>query len=318
MEKAKDDKTILLPQKPWKTFERFIKSIGENEEPDWDGDDKVFLQNIGFLSDFFGPLAVELTEQGQAYFEEKFIRGNLNEARRMLNSCLYSYPPAEAITQYLWGIKNATTGNALTVLKTTGFWIYGGVTPLTHLLELLNEAKVIRYDRKNKKVIVLENPGSQNPPRSIFIDPSRPYSNVLWIKRVLGECKEFIYWIDKHFQKEALEWIWEVADASKIKEIKIISLNLGENLNKKAKDEYKRLRKELSLKKIDLTWYVIDSRKIRDIHDRWILGKGYARNVPNVNAILSGQRAELSYSDNFDKILTAFKEYLKVASPVAI
>lgn len=316
MTSTKDDKeneTKPLPQKPWKVLERYIKSVGENETPDSVVDDEKFFQSIGFL-DPFG----KLTERGRSYFEERFIKGNHSEAKRVLSFCLLDYPPVEAITQYLWGVKGATTESALTILKANGFWCYSGTAPLTHLLELLNEARIIGYDRGNKKVVVLKNPGSQNPPRNIFIDSSRPYSNIVWIKRVLSECDEFIYWIDKHFQKEALEWIWEIADASKMKEIKIISLDTNENLNKKAKDEYKRLKRELSLKGIGLTWYVIDSKEIRDTHDRWILGKDYARNVPNVNAILSGQRAELSRSDNFDEIFKAFKEYLQKASPIVI
>ena len=316
MTNTKDDKekeTNPLPQKPWKVLEGYVRSIGENEKPDSVADDEKFFRGIGLLNSFG-----KLTEKGRSYFEEKFIKGNHSEAKRVLGFCLLDYPPVEAITQYLWGVKAATAESVLTILKANGFWYYSGTAPLTHLLELLNEVRIIRYDRRNKKIVVLKNPGSQSPPRNIFIDSSKPYSNVVWIKRVLSECDEFIYWIDKHFQKEALEWIWEVADASRMKEIKIMSLDTGENLNKKAKDEYRRLKKELSLKRIDLTWYTIDSREIRDMHDRWILGKDYARNVPNVNAILSGQRAELSRSDNFDEIFKAFKEYLQKASPIVI
>lgn len=318
MSTVKDRKTILLPQRQWKDYERFIKSLGEQEDPGWNGDDKEFLQDIGILTDDFGPLGVELTDVGDQYFGEKFIRGSDVEARGLLKLCLLEYPPVEAIVQLLWGVKNASTQNVLTVLKARGFWMYETTSLLTHFLNLLNEVGIVKYDKKNKRVVVLESPSAETPPRNIFIDPSKPYSNIHWVKKIIGECEGFIYWLDKNFQKEALEWIWEIADANKVKEIKILSLGTGENLNRRAKDEYRRLKKELSLKGIDLVWYVIDSKEIRNNHDRWIIGRDYLRNVPNVNAILSGQRSELNRSENCEEAYGFFREYLQKASPVEI
>jgi hypothetical protein len=296
-----------------------VKLVGEGEDTSdfTAGDNFSFLKSLGIVEN---GISNELTPIGRALFEAAFIRVSSAEEIEILKGLLLDFPPVQAIQQYLWGLKDVKTDQVLTVLKSTGYWFYCDISPLTHFLEILNFSRIISYARKEKKIKVLIPPDSPKTPRCIFIDPSRPFSNTMWIKRVLGECSEFIYWIDKHFQKEALEWLWGIADASKIKEIKIISLDLGEgNLNGEAKKNYKNLRQELANKGISLSWLTIDSKKIRDSHDRWIIGgKLYARNVPNVGAIVSGQRSEITLTDNYEDVLKAFNGYLKLSEEVIV
>lgn len=120
--------------------------------------------------------------------------------------------------------------------------------------------------------------------------------------------------------KEAFDWIYTIADANSIKEIKILSLNLGDsNLNKQAKDNYRRLKNELLQKGIQLKWAVIEKRLINDSHDRWIIGgNSTAWNIPNVNAISAGQRSELNRSDNYYQITKAFNDYWNLSKEVVV
>jgi hypothetical protein len=309
----------MLPTHPWSTIKPYIKSIGEGEAIGrYDlGDEYEFLCDLGIIDSI---RTGELTDMGNSYFEEAFIRSNSIGEEKILQRLLINYPPTQAIQQYLWGVKNITTDQVLTVLKATGLWIFEEKRLLTHLLDLLNLGRIIKYDRRNKKIEILISPDTQGVPSSVFIDPTKPYGNIYWIKRLLAECKGFIYWIDKHFMKEAFDWIYAVADANHIKEIKILSLNLGDhNLNSQAKDSYKRLKKELSQKGIQLIWSTIDSKLIKDLHDRWILDeKGAAWNLPNVNAISAGQRSEINRSENYDEIIKAFKQYWNLSKEVII
>jgi len=96
--------------------------------------------------------------------------------------------------------------------------------------------------------------------------------------------------------------------------------DLGEdNLNKDVRNLYKRLKQELSLKGVQLIWSIIDSKSIKDSHDRWIIGgKDTVWNVPNVNAISSGQRSELNRSENYKQILEAFNQYWGLSTEVQI
>lgn len=300
---------VMLPQSNWKKFLVHIKTAGEegcvNDVSL--GDDYQFWEDVGV----FSPSATgELTEAGRAIFESLYIRCDSEEIN-ILYPLLLAFPPTVALQQYLWGVPKITVEQALTVLKTTGFWVYESSSPLTHFLDILNYAGIVNYHKKSREVKILVSPDTPRVPKNVFIDPLRPFSNIVWIKRVLGECEGSIYWLDKHFQKEALEWLWAIADANKIKEIRILSLDLGDaNLSTDAKKMYERFRKEMANKRIAVKWATIDSREIRDAHDRWIIGGNeYLRNVPNVNAISSGQRSEMNYSENYDEAAVAFASY---------
>jgi hypothetical protein len=302
-------KTIYLPQTNWRKVLPYIKTAGETgaiRHLDL-GDDYYFWEELGIFSE---SATGELSEKGRAVFESLFIRCDGYE-QELLKQMLLSFPPTIAIQQYLWGVSNITVEQVLTILKTTGFWFYDSREPLTHLLDFMNYTEIINYNKKTRTVHVLTSPDAPRAPKNVFIDPNRPFSNIMWIKKILNECDAGIYWLDKHFQKEALEWLWAIADAGKIKEIRILSLDLGEaNLSSGARKDFMRFKKEMANKNIDASWATIDSKLVRDAHDRWIIdGSGYARNVPNVNAISSGQRSEMNLTENYKEVKKAFDEY---------
>jgi hypothetical protein len=312
------EQNLLLPQNSWKELFPIIRAAGERDSIDAGelGDDYEFLVDIGLLSEKSDD---NLTEIGRAVFESAFIRRD-GKHSEILQQQLLRYPITIALQQYFWGLENVSLEQVITVLKTTGFWFYSSVKPMTHFLDLLNQLDVISYNKKMKQIKILISPDAPYVPKNVFIDPSRPFSNILWIKRILSECFGSISWFDKHFQKEALEWLWAVADAEKIKEIKILSLDLGDvNLGIDAKKSYRRFKQEMKNKGITVTWAVIDSKLVRDTHDRWIMDEvNYLRNVPNVNAISSGQRSEMLESKNYDQVMSAFTNYWTNSKEVSI
>lgn len=311
-------KAILLPQTNWKKALPHIKKAGENGAIGRHdlGDDYSFWEELGvFLR---GTPSGELTESGRAVFEALYIRRDGSE-KEVLKHLLLAFPPTVAIQQYLWGVASVDVEQVLTVLKTTGFWCYDSREPLTHFLDFLNYAEIVNYNKKTRVVKVLVSPDTPRAPRNVFIDPSRPFSNIMLVKRVLGECEGGIYWLDKHFQKEGLEWLWAIADAEKITEMRILSLDMGDvNLGTDARKYYRRFKQEMANKNISVVWATIDSKLIRDTHDRWILdGVGLVRNIPNVNAISSGQRSELNATDNYDEARKAFDGYWSQSTEIA-
>ena len=305
----------MLPFNNWKKILVYIKKAGEDGCADHSqSDDYQFWEDIGV---FDHSASGELTVAGRAIFEALYIRCDGEEVN-ILRQLLLSFPPTIAVQQYLWGVSSITVEQVLTVLKATNFWFNDSNEPLTHFLDLLNYVGIVSYQKKIRKVKILISPDTPYVPKNIFIDPKRPFSNIIWIKRILGECEQNIYWLDKHFQKEAFEWLWAISDANKINEIRILSLDLGDaNLSTGAKKEYGRFKKEMGSKGISVKWATINSRDIKDAHDRWIIGGNeYLRNVPNVNAISSGQRSEMNYSENYDKALSAFIGYWKKATEI--
>lgn len=313
-----EHENIILPHHQWLFYERIIKTLGENEEPKCSHNDLIFLQNLELITTSSSP---KLTEHGKSYFENKFIRLNDSKPLRILERSLLVYPPAQAIAQLLWGVKNSKWENALAVLKNRGFWRYINKSPLTNLLLIMNSSGLIVYSKRTKTIRVIKNPVNADAqvPSNIFIEPSKPYSNIVMLKKALSSCTGYIYWLDKHFQKEALEILWEAVDPNRINEISILSLNLGgKNLNSKAKRDYGRLKTEFLNRGVKLNWYVIDSKLIRDTHDRWILGENLGWNVPNVNSIISGQRSEIMSSSNYKSMAEIFNEYLKNATELSV
>jgi hypothetical protein len=303
------------PTKKWVEIEKIIKNIGEKENfVSMPPEDINFLHSIGFINIIKTLINTEyaLSDIGLLYFEEVFIRNNLKKGKEILCGQLLKQPPVIAIQQYLFGVKDPSIFQVITVLKSVNFW--ESDIKLAHFLDLLNSLEIITYNRKAKIIKILIPPDTEKIPPSIFIDPQRPYSNIMWIKKIISKCRGYLYWIDKHFQKEAFEWIFASADANKINEIKILSLDLKED-NKNATKEYGRLKKELENKGINLEWHVIDSTFIKDSHDRWIISENEARNIPNVNAISSGQKSELNLSENKEILEKDFLEYWEKSYP---
>lgn len=182
-----DPRQVMLPTHPWNKIKPYIKLMGEGKSISHAdlGDEYDFLEGLGIID----PVNTgELTKNGRIIFEASFIRCDSIEEEKILQSLLINFPPTQAIQQYLWGIKNINPDQVLTVLKTTGLWQFEEKRLLTHFLDLLNLTKIIKYDRKNRKIIILISPDTKKVPSSVFIDPTRPYGNIYWIKRLLAEC----------------------------------------------------------------------------------------------------------------------------------
>jgi hypothetical protein len=58
-----------------------------------------------------------------------------------------------------------------------------------------------------------------------------------------------------------------------------------------------------------------DSKAVRETHDRWIVTRERSWNVPNLNAILSGQRSEIVASGNTSELEAMFEKAWEQASP---
>lgn len=312
MKRINKENSIIFPTKRWLEYNNVLKLIGEGSLSEVDFLDVKFLESLGLVK-IENKNIYSLTELGGFYFESLFVKNDIEIGEKIIYNQLLKYAPVNAISQYLYGIENPSVNQVITVLKYTGLW--GESLTITHLLELLNHFKVIIYNRKNKTLIVSVQPNIESIPRSIFIDPKRPYSNIMWIKKIISSSKKYILWLDKHFQKEALEWIYSSADANNLKDIKILSLAIPDN-GKKIKKDFARFQRELKSRGIEVAWRVIDSKKMRDNHDRWIISENEARNIPNVNAISSGQLSEINISDNRDKLESAFMEYWEHADDI--
>jgi hypothetical protein len=273
------------------------------------GEDLEFLGELG-LVDATG----ELSASGREYFHAAFVLKDADAARRILARALLDYPAASALVQLLDGVASADKAVAETVLRSQGFGMGLTERKVGTLLTLLDHAGLVLYSKRDGRLEVLLHPAREEEvPRSVFISPRTPFANRAWLRRVLEECEGFIWWLDKHFMPAAFEAIAEAADGHRIAEVRILSLKLAEHESRKAKRQYSDLRRELDGRGIRLSWHTVDSARVKDTHDRWILGRTTARNVPNVNAILGGQHAELNVSDQGNELRELFGHYWGVS-----
>jgi len=304
----------MLPDRGWQSYEDALRRVGERR-PAAKGDDplRAFLARIGLLRED----RQTLSETGLAYFNAKFIKGDAATSDAALHRCVMDYPPATAVTQLLAGVPNADRGRVETVLRSHGF---KGVTDraVGSLLTLMDRAGLVEYNSRTSSVSVLESPltaVADAVPQSVYISPTTPFGNKVWLRRILAECTGSIDWLDKHFMPVAFEALWEAVNGAKVSRVRVLSLRMAEHDGKRPLRQYRDLRSELADRSVDLSWRTIDSTKIRDTHDRWIIGAKSARNVPNVNAIYTGQHSEMNMSAQREELRRLYDAYWSDAVP---
>ncbi len=297
---------IILPKSSWPVLVRSLQRY--KLEPDFTAlrDDEEFLRQLGYLEDFGG-----LTERGLRIVTLILIQNDSNAASAMFEQDLSMVPATQALLQALWGIDDISVDQARMALLFAGADKEEVDDKLTNYLGVLNQNSIIVYNRKDRKIRILVSPLSSSvPPPHIYIDRSRPYSNDLRIREILRECRGSINWLDKYFQKEAFEWILREANAANITNVKILSNTVGDN--GLAIKDYKRLKKELSLKGVSLEWRMLPREDTHDLHDRWIFDDGnVCYNIPSVGSINSGQMSELHQSPNHKEIRASFDQYFR-------
>lgn len=300
----------MLPNKAWASYEEAIRAIGERRDPpvdprkarDWD-EAVVLLQAMGLLDEHTG-----LTSAGQQYFHARFIDADSEAATAaLLHQLLEQYAPAQLIAQTLANRPRVPRSVAETVLRSQGV---ESVTDrqLGSLLALLHTAGIIEYSKQQGSFRVLATPLLRpDLPSSIFISKETPWSNRRWLHRLIAEADDHLYWLDKHWLPAGLDVLGEAADGERLNAIKILSLELSDSVTRSATRAYRELGREMQSRGIAFEWRFIDSKKLRDTHDRWIISRGSAWNIPNLNAILSGQHSELVRTANGPELRSVFE-----------
>jgi hypothetical protein len=277
-------------------------------------DDIEFLKQLGYVTE-----GGTLSTEGLNICTLIMVRNDLEAVAEIYHRDLLRLPATQVLLQALWGLKDITVEQAKMAL------IYAGAAQevvnkrMTTFLAILNNNQIVVYSRKNRSIKLLVSPQNQlSLPEHVYIDRTRPYSNDLWIREILRSCKGSIMWLDKYFQKEAFEWLLREATAENINSVRIISTVDTSGVDALALADYKRLKKELGQKGIEMDWRVLDRKNAHDFHDRWILdGVELCYNIPSIGSIKSGQRSELHSSPNYSHIKEIFEQYYSSAQPVA-
>jgi len=302
MKEKNKNKKHLVTRLPWKRYEEVIYKIGirrsvESPQPKYGKDLQhilSFLHNISFLDE-----SMNLSDIGQAYYLAKFVQADEEKALNLIRESLKNYEPIQMICQSLWGCPDISKENVRNLLlhmqyidpKFKDSWLGSFIT-------LLSKVGIISYSKKFKKLKITFNPNidlGKNPEIRI-ISPDTPFTNVKNIREILERCKEYIHWVDKHFSIKGLDTLDEIADGSRINEIKILSGPA--NVNKRFFAYWKRFKQEMGLKKIRAECRVITTKDaLKLIHDRWIISKNIQYNIPPIDTIFQGQWGEFKVTN---------------------
>ena len=127
--------------------------------------------------------------------------------------------------------------------------------------------------------------------------PITPFTNMRIIKNAIKQCKEYVYWIDKYFNVDDLNFLIDIDTTTDIKEVKIL-LSLIK-ADEYMRSNFKRFRDEMKNKNIKCEMrVVIDSKIYREFHDRWILSSNINFNSMSGDTAKRGQYAEIKITKN--------------------
>lgn len=296
-----------LPSESWPAYLEVLREIGERRAAA--RSDDGFLAALGLVDDD----GAGLSALGERFFTAQYIRDDHDAAATALAEALEAYAPAVAIRQMLFGTKNATKAKAETVLRSYGFGAGLTERSLGTLLTIMVAAGQVSYARGSLRV--LSAPQTETlVPECVLIGPDTPYGNEAWMRRLLGGCEGDVIWFDKHLMPPALDWLWESADGARQNSIRLLSLRLEGNSSKNVRRRYLNLQRELAQRGIALEWRMVDPAVVKKTHDRWIVDSRGAYNVPNVNAISTGQLSEINRSSSSDPILAELEGIWERAS----
>jgi ATP-dependent Lon protease len=129
-----------------------------------------------------------------------------------------------------------------------------------------------------------------------LIRPDDPFKNRMEYQRMIAQCDEFIYWIDKYFSKVGLEYILDSVNPLSVKEIKI--LTSIKNADEKFRKLFKEFAESMKTRGATAELRVLDPKTEKELHDRWVLSKHKNFNIPSPDIVARGQYSEIKETPN--------------------
>lgn len=300
------DKKLSILRNSWSECDASLRSIGmkdaegiqkKQSRKEW-SELIEFLRSIDFLNG-----NSELSELGREYYKSKFILNDDKLATEFLSGALKRFLPTQAICQLLWGRPNLNKQSVYRLLVLEEYINSKEFKEqdLGGFLMLLNQCNILKYNKKSSAITVLYNPRTSEDVEisTKFLSPETPYSNVRNLREILRNSTEFVHWFDKHFSLKGLEPLHDEADGTKINEIKILSGITSGRVNDRLRDDFIRFRDEMKTRQITVELRILCNKDIlNDIHDRWIVSKNSAFNIPPIDTIFQGQYSEMKQTEN--------------------
>jgi hypothetical protein len=132
----------------------------------------------------------------------------------------------------------------------------------------------------------------QTEDESSLIKPEDPFKNRILYQRMISDCDEFLYWVDKYFSKVGLEYLLDAANPLRVREIRI--LMSIKTVDGKFRNLFREFAESMESRGIDAQLRVMTDHKMdTSIHDRWVLSKSKNFNIPSPDIVARGQYSEI-------------------------
>jgi len=254
-----------------------------------------------------------LTPTGKALYTALFVTANYEAAQEIAWSVADNDPVISRVVRVFAGQQKVRLQQLKDFLRLDAV-ADASETSLHTLLQLLEGLGIVELDQRWWTFGIRQPPPRLLPESSTnkayLLGPTTPFSNHQHIKDLLTGLSGSVYWMDKHFRKEALAWIVESMDGTRTPNITIISG--PDNIDRSAQDDFKKAQKELSYRGATLDWKVIPKTHAHRLHDRWIWDDAQSFNVPPVASMMAHQIAEINPTTNRPQV----QEFLEHARPV--
>lgn len=236
-------------------------------------------------------LLFSVTAEGDAFDLALNVHRETEEALRLFRDAYERMEYTQLLVQSLHGKGPIPVGGGLHLLQRHGVDTELPTTAFRKLLSVLNSLDIVAYSKKDQtfRITAQVQSGVEDDQEIDLglrvVDKDRPYSNRKHLRDVLSECKGHIWWVDPHFDKAGLDPLSEVADVTRIAEIRILTGAKPSPTD--ARNAYLPFKSEMEALGIKVEIRHIAKPDLA-LHDRFIIGENLAWNVPPL-AVVTGK-----------------------------
>lgn len=238
----------------------------------------------------------KLTERGDAFDRAWTVYKDRETAEQLLRDAYMDLPATNALMQGIHGRPSVPVDGALHLLARHQLANADDPTTFRGFLQELNDLGVVAYSRKHQTVRIVAplpdaDPDDPEPQPTVrIVEPDRPYSNLRYLRETLRACRDYIWWADPHFEKRGFEPLADEADAAKVTSIRILS---GTRPKPREIKDYELFKAEMGALGITVEMRIV-APPDREWHDRFIVTRDAAWNVPGLGVLAKGSYSQFT------------------------
>jgi len=119
-----------------------------------------------------------------------------------------------------------------------------------------------------------------------YLDPKRPFTNELALRRVIRELRGRVLWYEQHMGIKTLEILVDEIDRDNVTDLRLLSGPA--NVTHRLRRGFERFASELQHDGIDAGWRVLPADAARQFHARVLFDDETIWELPPLNSLLQG------------------------------